>query len=352
MIMLNANIKMTKSFRKFIYNLSSIYERIYSVPDKFSYCGISNLYFVNKKRNLSDIPNKIVDVCQEFELFLNKIESNNKKIFSNYIDLANQARNLLKSPDNKTNLDIICHILKHHERMLIKTCISENIKIDSDFFISNYTKINVTNLIYIFFPVKEYKLKPSQFKLIDSSALSTTHIYDSKLITKLISQNIKSDTKNLTIIDGTSNIGGNVWSFAEKFKKVYAVEIDKLGYEALKYNMNSMGFTNIEFFNIDFIKLIPIFNTNDVYKSDVLFLDPPWEGKIYQYKDNVSLFMSSQELVHVLLNAINYIKPTLIVLKLPNNYNLNNFHKITTYTKLIQYKLKKYQLIILNFKKY
>ena len=71
--------------------------------------------------------------------------------------------------------------------------------------------------------------------------------------------------------------------------------------------------------------------------------------KNYQYKDNLSLFMSSKELVYILLKSIKYIRPKLIVLKLPNNYNLNNFQKITTYTKLIQYKLKKYQIIILHF---
>ena len=49
-IMLNPNIKINIYFENFLYRMVTLYERFMYVPDKLSFYGNSNLYFINKKK--------------------------------------------------------------------------------------------------------------------------------------------------------------------------------------------------------------------------------------------------------------------------------------------------------------
>ena len=365
-IYINANILLTEAYINLFFILSIIYDKMYIIPDIFSYNGNSNIYFINKKTYLSDkikakLKNNYLKILtynlipDKFIQLINNFNERNINILKSYEKLYKSIYNILKL---KNSSEIQYRIIKYYENYLIKKCLKLQIKIPNDYFISGYSKQKLSNLIINFFPLKKYNLKITDIKLIDTSAYSVTHVNDSILITNLIIKIIKFNSNKpinqMIIIDATSNIGGNTWSFAEKFKKVIAIEIDYNAYLALKNNMSKMKFSNIEYINEDYTKILDITNSTENYNlnADIIFFDPPWGGKMYSYINNVSLYMSSYELVYIILKTIKLYKTIkYIVCKLPNNYNLNNFQKITSYKTMYQYYItnsKKYQIIILE----
>jgi hypothetical protein len=56
----------------------------------------------------------------------------------------------------------------------------------------------------------------------------------------------------------------------------------------------------------------------------VVFLDPPWGGPEYNKKDRVELFLSEINVVDLCVNLLSQHKASLIVLKVPANYHLQD----------------------------
>ena len=125
------------------------------------------------------------------------------------------------------------------------------------------------------------------------------------------------------ILDATAGLGGNTLSFANFFDKVISVEFNKKRFNLLNNNIDNYTFTNIDIYNIDFIKLLGILNE----RIDVVFIDPPWGGPEYKYDNNLMIRISNLELsdiCHIISNyCYNNNKIKLIVFKLPYNFNLS-----------------------------
>ena len=72
--------------------------------------------------------------------------------------------------------------------------------------------------------------------------------------------------------DGMACVGGNTISFAKKFHKVIANELDASRYNILQHNTKEVAgcSSNVEFRNESVLDLVK------QARFDVLFLDPEW----------------------------------------------------------------------------
>jgi len=171
----------------------------------------------------------------------------------------------------------------------------------------------------------------SELQLTDEALYSLSYHRDADKLSKIIK---KKFGKHITITDGTSNVGGNVISFAKFFDSVNAVEIDPVNFQALRNNIEVYKFTNVNLYNLDFTKQIL------KIKQDVVFLDPPWGGIGYKKKLKLKLFLGDRNVKYWCKKIFNETKTKAIYLKVPNNFDFNDFdlkkklHKFKKYTIL------------------
>lgn len=139
---------------------------------------------------------------------------------------------------------------------------------------------------------------------------------DAELITTIIIFHLNKlgfDYEKITITDATSGIGGNVLSFAKFFKSVNAVEKDKNTFNMLEKNIDVYKFKNIKIINLDYTDCM------DEIKQNVVFIDPPWGGRNYKKRENITLYMSTIRIEKICRALLR--KNNIVVLKLPLNYD-------------------------------
>lgn len=190
--------------------------------------------------------------------------------------------------------------------------------------------------------------------LIDEESFKYITIREiSDLISKIISYHLISSNINplkISIVDYTAGVGGNVLSFCNFYKHVFAIEIDKTRHEYLKLNAEIYKFKNVTCINgscIDYInKKYNIRNLdldldldhdlNDIVPN-VIFIDPPWGGSSYKNTPLLRLSISGISIENIIKNIFEghitnkLIFPktynnVFIVLKLPKNYDINYFY--------------------------
>lgn len=184
--------------------------------------------------------------------------------------------------------------------------------------------MDVFNPSYYFQPIDKVDL--NQLQMTPISLYSSTPWRESNFITRIILNfysGVKPFLKPLydklpILTDSTANCGGNTISFylSNGFKTINAVEIDIETCNMLKINFN--------------IYHIPIDNIHccdylSIYKNlhqDVIFIDPPWNGKDYIKIPCLDLYLSNINIIDICFNIITNKMASLIVLKLPINYNL------------------------------
>jgi 16S rRNA G966 N2-methylase RsmD len=151
-------------------------------------------------------------------------------------------------------------------------------------------------------------------KYDEEGLYSITHPKEADIISEAIIEIInKSD---LNIMDITAGCGGNMISFMKYFSFVYGIEIDKTRYNLLKDNLKKYNI-NYEIICDDANNI----NYSD-FNVDVYFIDPPWGGPDYKNNLNLKLYLSNKKIEDFVLMLP---KNTLIILKLPFNYNIDNF---------------------------
>jgi predicted RNA methylase len=161
---------------------------------------------------------------------------------------------------------------------------------------------------------------------------SLSHKEDADVLSNII----KDKYGNIKILDGTAGIGGNSISFGINFKNVISVEKDKVRFDFLVENIKNANL-NIELINcsvIDYIK-----NNNETF--DLIFLDPPWGGPNYKYEKSLSLSLDTIPLCKIITDL--KLLKKIIVLKLPFNYNLNEFSKFNYQI----YNIKNYLIVVI-----
>jgi len=187
-----------------------------------------------------------------------------------------------------------------------------------------------------------------KIKINDVGRYSITRPYEAKQISTIIRTQIenilKKDSKDCTITDGTSGVGGDTIHFSKYFKNVNAVDILKENIDLLSINCSVFNITNVNIIHNDYTK---IFN---ILKQDVLYLDPPWGGIGYKDKINIELEMSEINISKLinLINKGNKCKP-LIFLKLPLNVNLKNLNIYKKYKILNKKNIHSFFLVQIDY---
>ena len=151
-------------------------------------------------------------------------------------------------------------------------------------------------------------------KYDEEGLYSITHPKEADIISETIIEII--GRTDLNIMDITAGCGGNMISFMKYFSFAYGIEIDKNRFNLLKDNLNKYN-TNYKIICDDANNIN--YNNLDV---DVYFIDPPWGGPDYKYNLNLQLYLSNIKLEDFISKLP---RNKLIILKLPFNYNIDNF---------------------------
>lgn len=166
------------------------------------------------------------------------------------------------------------------------------------------------------FPIIE-GVERKNLTLTEEGAYSITKERDAKVIWSNL-KNIISDINQLTVVDGTANIGSDSIRFGLECKKVYSVEINEDNYNALV--------KNIELYNLQnkvHTTLGDIVELWDEWRTDILYLDPPWGGKDYKEIESLEIKLGETRIDLFLRDSVLESKnrPKWIIMKLPINYN-------------------------------
>jgi 16S rRNA G966 N2-methylase RsmD len=182
-------------------------------------------------------------------------------------------------------------------------------------------------------------------KYDETGLYSMTSRNVAKIISDIVKSYFQGMASEIIVTDCTAGLGGNSISFSENFKQVNSIEqdLERLNYfrENITLYENKV-YENIKFYCGDFLEIIQNLN------QDVIFIDPPWGGKNYKETPFLDIFINETPLYEV-LNKLKG-KSKLIVLKLPVNFNINEFYHKIEYKKLNFYKLPKMDLIIIKNK--
>ena len=125
----------------------------------------------------------------------------------------------------------------------------------------------------------------NKLKITNIGIYSVSKPKDALWITQKIIEN-SDKPRNLTITDATSSVGGNIISFAKKFKYVNAIEMNDIHYQVLINNINVYKLKNVNVIHGDSIIEVP------KLKQDIVFIDAPWCGANYKKHKTIKIYMS------------------------------------------------------------
>jgi hypothetical protein len=178
----------------------------------------------------------------------------------------------------------------------------------------------------------------TKLKLTEEGLYSITRRRDAERALGIMRGTI-GDLKTKTITDATGCVGGDTIHFADAFQFVHSIELNEQNFQALHSNIEPYKFDNIALHNGDATKL---FN----WKTDVLYIDPPWGGPQYKEQKTLDLVMSSmrldQWLEQILLRKN---RPNYIFLKLPYNYNFARLNFLSNIEHIKPYKIRGYVFV-------
>jgi len=176
------------------------------------------------------------------------------------------------------------------------------------------------------------------------SVWSVTPVIDSINICNIIKTYITSEC---TITDMTACIGGDTIRFAQNFKNINAIELSKTRCNFLRRNVELYKLKNVKIYEGNSINIIKNL------KQDVIYIDPPWGGKNYKYKENINLYLSKIPIYTICNNLKGCFK--YLVLKVPYNFNLKKFKNNIMYDNIDIHRLEssdgkiKIKIIVINY---
>ena len=204
-----------------------------------------------------------------------------------------------------------------------------------------------------FFPVIP-GINMSKLQMAPNSAYSITKPKDAKQIEQFINKHISG--KNLAILDGTANVGGDVINFAlnPNVASVVAIEINPDTFAMLENNIRVYGLEKkIQAIHGNSLDIIG--KCADGEHFDILFLDAPWGGTSYKAQKFLDLEMSGKKLADVVSMAQKCRNIDNIILKIPFNYNLFQLIRQSEFHAIVIEKIKTvkgfYMILLLSLKK-
>ena len=187
------------------------------------------------------------------------------------------------------------------------------------------------------FPLRE-GVDYTKLKLTTEGEYSVTRRRDSDKMMSIITK-IVGDLKNKTVTDATGCIGGDTIQFALRCLFVNSIEIKEENFRALQNNVGLYNLQNVTIHHGDCTK---IFN----WKTDILFVDPPWGGPNYKENETLELYLSEKRLDEWLEEVlVKKIRPKHIFLKLPQNYNFSRLNFLPNVEVIKPHRIRNYILV-------
>jgi hypothetical protein len=171
------------------------------------------------------------------------------------------------------------------------------------------------NLANKTFPDADADIDLSKLLMTDEGVYSVSGNLAAKLLAKIIYKYMQS--YDITITDGTGNIGSDTIMLGKYYKKINSIEYDKINFKALKNNVDIYNLKNINTINGD-----TTIELNNLVQ-DVIYIDAPWGGPDYKKYPQLKLYLGKMELSDI-FNKYRK-KAKLFIFKVPFNYNINNF---------------------------
>lgn len=193
-----------------------------------------------------------------------------------------------------------------------------------------------------FFP-KLGKADLSKLRITPEGEYSVSRPKEAKQILDLVLSHIRPHkARDLTVLDLTSNVGGDTIHFATKFQKVIGLEWNPDNFKVLKHNLSVYGLQNVEIHNTDSSKSF------SKYKADIVIMDPPWGGPDYKEKKNLNLFLGDTNVLDLLtkLATKKGWKPKFVVAKVPFNFNFAGLQEVKGYESAHRYKVRNFYILI------
>lgn len=181
----------------------------------------------------------------------------------------------------------------------------------------------------------------SLLQITHEGLYSVTHRKDGDKISTIISNTVGNCSEK-TITDATGCNGGDTIRFSFHFSHVYAIEIKEDNFCSLQHNIAVYNRKNITIYNQNSVSF---FN----WKTNVLYIDPPWGGPDYKIHKSIDVYMADTRL-DIWLEQILLRKnrPEYIFLKLPSNYNFNRLNFLSNVDKIKPYRVRNYILIAIT----
>lgn len=178
----------------------------------------------------------------------------------------------------------------------------------------------------------------SKLQLTPEGVYSTTRRRDGKqLLQKMLS--VIGSAKRKHITDVTANVGSDTILFGLNFNIVDAIEYNHSNYTALCNNVSEYKLKNVRTHYGDSTVL---FN----WKTDVLYIDPPWGGPAYKDSDHIDLCIGNQRIDMWLSNILEQPwRPFYVFLKLPSNYNFLRIDALPNVMSVHRFSIRKFVLL-------
>lgn len=172
------------------------------------------------------------------------------------------------------------------------------------------------------FPYKPGVLRTQLKATEDTSHYITRPQHAQEVVSVIRDIARRYDISTHEIVDGTACLGGDTLSFLQYFDRVTAVEKDARTYGMLTYNMAVYGYLGTAQLCVahdDIVACWPWFT------SEIVYMDPPWGGSRYKYRDEVELSLSGRPLAALVSDMLAAGRVRFVALKVPNNFAMGKF---------------------------
>lgn len=185
-------------------------------------------------------------------------------------------------------------------------------------------EIKAQRVTYFFQPTTGVDLR--RIRMTDISLYSVTPWREANLISNRIINFYRDhghrDPSTITVTDATANVGGNTISFyLSGIGRVNAVELDSLTCGLLINNLSVYGLPTNTVYCGDYLSL------SQELQQDCVFFDPPWGGPEYKQVKRLDLYLGSVNVIDLCRQLLNQQRASLVVYKIPLNYNLEGLRQ-------------------------
>jgi 16S rRNA G966 N2-methylase RsmD len=306
-----------------------------SLGDKLNFKQNKYLYSYIQKKKFDK--HEISYFVKSLNIPINKhtfIKNNNNKSQLKIIKNANILIKINKIIKNTNNS--ISKIYKLNINYTIQFLRMLSINFDKSIIKKYYTLKDIILPIYTIKNNKIINIDINKMSITEESKYSVTRPVEANVISNMI---LREFNFNSIILDGTSNIGGNVISFSKYFKNIIGIEYKQHNFDALKKNIKLYNIKNVEIIHGDTLEYF------EKLKYDILFLDPEWGGPAYKQYDLLDLKLGNLP-IYEIIKIMKKLGKLGIVFKLPINFKINNDFLLGE--KMCIHKIRNYYFIIIR----